>query len=134
MLGAWATTRMSILAVLRWIVVIDAGALIYWFYFRRRRAVRPAWRESRTPLGWLADGLLAAGVVLLVSAFWLTVLGALTQLGLTDASIADWSALAASGFVVRPDQPVAFGARCLVVAAAVWVLGFGLAKALGARA
>ncbi|MBY0495411.1 MAG: hypothetical protein K2Y23_14460 [Cyanobacteria bacterium] len=133
-LGAYLTTRISILTVLRLFVALDAAALIYWFYFRRRRAVRPAWRESRTPLRSLADVMLAAGVVLLLSALWLTMLGALTQFGVTDARTADWGALAASGFLVKPDQPVAFGARSLVVAAAVWVVGFGLARASGERA
>ena len=133
-LGALVTTRISILAVMQLLIVLDAGALIYWFYFRRRRAVRPAWRESRTPLRSLADVMLAAGVVLLLSALWLTMLGALTQFGLIDATTANWSALAVSGFVVQPDQPVAFGARSLLVAAAVWVVGFGLAKASGERA
>ena len=122
------------MAVVLAIAVLDAGVLIYWFYFRRRRPVRPAWRESRTPLRSLADVMLAAGVVLFVSALWLTMLAALTQFGLTDPMTADWSALAASGFLVKPDQPIAFGARGLVVAAAVWVVGFGLARALGERA
>jgi hypothetical protein len=131
--GAFVTTRIPILAVVQLLAVLDAAALIYWFYFRRRRAVRPAWRESRTPLRSLADVLLAAGVVLLLSALWLTMLGALTQFGMTNASTADWSALAASGFLVKPEQPVAFGARSLVVAAAVWVVGFGLARASGER-
>jgi hypothetical protein len=58
----------------------------------------------------------------------------LTQFGITNETTADWRALAASGFQVRPDQPVSFGARGLVVAVAGWVVGFGLAKASGEKA
>ena len=134
LLSVYLTTRMPVVAVVWVIAAVDAGVLIYWFYFRRRRRVRPAWRESRTPLRSLADVMLAAGVVLFASALWLTVLAALTQFGLTDPMTADWSALAATGFLVKPDQPIVFGARSLVVAAAVWVVGFGLAKASGERA
>lgn len=133
-LGAYLTSRMRIVTVVRLLVALDAGVLIYWLYVRPRRIVPPGRPVPRTSMRALADVISVAGVLLIVSALWITILGVLTQFGITNETTADWRALAASGFQVRPDQPVWFGARGLVVAAAVWVVGFGLAKASGEKA
>jgi hypothetical protein len=134
LLGAYLTSRMRIVTVVRLLVALDAGVLIYWLYVRPRRVVPAGRPVPRTSMRALADVISVAGVLLIVSALWITILGVLTQFGITNETTADWRALAASGFQVRPDQPVSFGARGLVVAAAVWVVGFGLAKASGEKA
>jgi len=134
LLGAYLTSRMRVVTVVRLLVALDFGVLIYWLYVRPRRAVGPGRPVPRTSMRALADVISVAGVLLIVSALWITILGVLTQFGITNETTADWRALAASGFQVRPDQPVSFGARGLVVAAAVWVVGFGLAKASGEKA
>jgi len=133
-LGAYFTSRMRIVTVVRMLVALDAGVLIYWFYVRPGKVVPPGRPVSRTSMRSLADVIRVAGVLFIVSALWITILGVLTQFGITNETTADWRALAASGFQVKPDQPVSFGARGLVVAAAVWVVGFGLAKASGEKA
>ena len=132
--SGYLTSRIRIVSVVGLLVALDAGVLIYWFYVRPRRGVPPGRPVPRTSMRSLADVISVAGVLLIVSALWITMLGALTQFGITSETTADWRALAASGFQVRPDQPVSFGARGLVVAAAVWVVGFGLAKASGEKA
>jgi hypothetical protein len=124
---------MPIVTVLRLLVVLDAGVLIYWFYGRAGRNV-PGRTVSRTPLRSLAEVMKVSGVLLIITALWLTILAGLTQFGMTRATTADWNALAASGFRVTPDRPITLGASGLVVAAAVWMVGFGLAKASGERA
>jgi hypothetical protein len=134
LLGAYLTSRMRVVTVVRLLVALDAGVLIYWLYVRPRRVVPTGRPVPRTSMRALADVISVAGVLLIVSALWITILGVLTQFGITSETTADWRALAASGFQVRPDQPVSFGARGLVVAAAVWVVGFGLAKASGEKA
>jgi hypothetical protein len=134
LLGAYLTSRMRVVTVVRLLVALDFGVLIYWLYVRPRRVVAPGRPVPRTSMRALADVISVAGVLLIVSALWITILGVLTQFGITNETTADWRALAASGFQVRPDQPVSFGARGLVVAAAVWVVGFGLAKASGEKA
>lgn len=128
LLGAYVTARLPIVTVVLLLMALDVGVLIYWFYPRPGRA------EPRAPLRSLAAMLRVAGVLLIVNALWITILGVLTQFGVTNETTSDWNALAANGFQVRPDQPMAFGARGLVVAAAVWVVGFGLAKASGEKA
>lgn len=130
LVGAYLTTRMPILFVVLVLLAVDAAVVIYWCYFRAgRRPLAP-----HGSLRSLAEVIRVAGVLLLLTALWVMILGVLTQYGVTDAATADWTALAATGFQVNPEQPAGFGARSLVVAAAVWVVGFGLAKASGERA
>ena len=131
LLGAYLTSRIRIVSVVALLVALDVGGLIYWFFARPGRLVSAG---PRTSMRALADVIRVAGVLLICNALWVTALGVLTQFGITSETTADWRALAASGFQVRPDQPVSFGARGLVVAAAVWVVGFGLAKASGEKA
>ena len=134
LLAGYLTTRIRIVTVLQVLVAVDAAILIFWFQVRPGRNVPAGQRVSRTSMRSLANVISAAGVLLIVNALWITVLGGLTQFGITDETTADWRALAVSGFQVRPDRPLLFGARGLVVAAAVWVVGFGLAKASGEQA
>jgi hypothetical protein len=127
-LAAYLTTRLPIMIVVQVLVALDAAVLIYWIAFRarRQRAVRPF---ARAPMLALADGMKVAGVVMIATALWITMLGLLTEFGVTNETTANWSGLAAAGFQVNAGQPAAFGARCLVVAAAVWTVGFGLTRA-----
>ena len=115
------------------LLALDLVALLYWFYFRAERKASPVRSAALESLRSLGGVIRVAGVLLLVTALWVTMLGVLTQYGITNAATADWGGLAASGFLVDPDRPAGFGARSLVVAAAVWVVGFGLAKASGER-
>ena len=131
LVAGFLTTRMPMVIVVPLLLALDLVALLYWFYFRAERTVLPARSKALKSLRSLADMIRAAGVLLILTALWVTMLGVLTEYGITNAATADWSGLAASGFLVDPDQPAAFGARSLVVAAAVWVVGFGLAKASG---
>ena len=134
LLGAYLTTRIRIVSVVQLLVALDLGVLIYWFAVRPRRAVAAGRPGPRTSMRSLGDVIKVAGVLLILNALWIMILAVLTQFGITSETTADWRALAASGFQVAADQPVSFGARGLVVAAAVWVVGFGLAKASGEKA
>jgi hypothetical protein len=134
LLGAYLTSRIRIMSVVQLLVAFDIGVLIYWFSFRPRRAMAAGRSGPRTSMRSLGEVIRVAGVLLIFNALWIMILGVLTQFGITSETTADWRALAASGFQLRPDQPVWFGARGLVVAAAVWAVGFGLAKASGEKA
>lgn len=128
--GAYGTARLPIVTVIGMLAALDAGVLIYWFYFRQgRRRTAPA--SGRVPMRALAEVMTVAGVLLILTALWVTILGLLTEFGITNETTANWSALAATGWHVSPAQPAAFGLRCLVVAASVWAVGFGLTKVSG---
>ena len=134
LLAGYLTTRIRIVTVLQVLVAVDAAILIFWFQVRRERNGPAGQRVPRTSMRSLANVISAAGALLIVNALWITILGGLTQFGITSETTADWRALAASGFQVNSDRPLWLGARGLVVAAAVWVVGFGLAKASGEKA
>jgi hypothetical protein len=134
LLGAGLTVALPIVIVVLVLAAVDLGLLIYWFYVRARPDAAGGRRVPRTPMRGLARALSAVGVVLIVNALWLTILGFLTEFGITNETMANWGGLAALGLQVTVDRPTTFGARCLVVAAAVWMVGFGLAKAQGENA
>jgi hypothetical protein len=129
--GAYLTTVLPITIVIAVLAALDAAALIYWFYLRPARRRRATVPSARVPMRSLAEMMTVAGVLMIVTALWVTILGALTEFGVVGESTAKWSDLAATGLRVSADQPAAFGARCLVVAASVWAIGFGLTKASG---
>ena len=130
-LGIYATAFMPIVAVVAALVMVDVAALVYWCFFRAARV--PVVRLTpRSPMKSLGNAVEAGGVLLIATALWITMLGVLHESGIAGA--ADWSGLAMAGFQVSPDQPIAFGLRCLVVAAAVWVVGIGLTRASGEKA
>jgi hypothetical protein len=131
LVAAFLTTRMPMVVVVPLLLALDLVALLYWFYFRTGPKASPVRSAAFQSLRSFAGVIRVAGVLLLMTALWVTMLGVLTQYGITNAATADWNGLAASGFHVDPARPAAFGARSLLVAAAVWVVGFGLAKASG---
>ena len=127
----YATAFAPIVTVLAALVIVDAAALAYWCWSSGPR--RPIdKRTARTPMRALGSAVQVAGLLLIGTALWITILGALRESGI--AGTADWSGLAMAGFQVSPDQPVMFGLRCGVVAAAVWLVGFGLTRASGEKA
>lgn len=134
LVGACLTIGLPVSIVVLLIVTVAVGTLFYWLVVRPRRQTPKGTRTVLTPMRRLADGMRMAGVLLIAGALWLTILGFLTEFGIINESTAQWSELAEMGWRIRADQPAGFGARCLVVATAVWALGFGLTKALGEKA
>ena len=134
LLGAGITIWLPIATVVILLAALDAGLLIYWRYGRAAPGGSTGQRGPRPPMRGLARVLSTAGLVLMANALWLTILGFLTESGITNESTSNWGGLAAMGLQVSADRPSAFGARCLVVAAAEWAVGFGLAKAAGEKA
>lgn len=133
LLGAYLTVRLPIMTVVLVIAAVDVGILFYWFFGRAGRQMPVGRQVARAPIRRLAEVLRVAGVLLIAGALWLTILGFLTEFGITNESAAHWNELAAIGFQVKADQPAAFGGRCIAVAVAVWAVGFGLTKASGEK-
>ena len=57
----------------------------------------------------------------------------MTEFGVTTETLAKWSELSQLGVDVDAEDANTFGLRFLLVAASVWVVGFGLTKASGEK-
>jgi hypothetical protein len=72
-------------------------------------------------------------LLLIFNAGCIAILGLMTMLGMTNETTAKWSELESLGLSVTAEEADAFGLRFLVVAIAVWLVGFGLTKASGEK-
>jgi hypothetical protein len=120
---------MPIVTVVAVLVGFDALVLTLWCWFRAPRVPSDT-TTPRPPMRSLGQALLVAGWLLIATAAWIIALAMLSKWGIGSA---DWSGLAMAGFQEQAGQPVAFGLRCLIVALAVWVVGFGLTKGSGEK-
>ena len=89
--------------------------------------------NARTPMQSLANFITTFGLLLIFNAGCIALLGFMTMLGITNETTAKWSELESLGLSVTAEEADAFGLRFLVVAVAVWLVGFGLTKASGEK-
>jgi len=124
---AYLMLSLPVLTWVRFLVWLDIGLLIYWFYGRTHSPLADAKEAARrTPLQHLANFITIAGLLLVFNAACITILGYMTEFGITTETLAKWSEIG-----VTPEEADAFGLRMLAVSVAVWAVGFGLTKASG---
>ncbi|MEZ5284091.1 MAG: amino acid permease [Vicinamibacterales bacterium] len=120
---------LPVLTWVRFLVWLDIGLLIYWFYGRSHSPLDDqAEAARRTPLQGLANFITIAGLLLVFNAACITMLGFMTEFGITTETLAKWSEIG-----VTAEQADSFGLRLLAVAVAVFAVGFGLRKAAGEK-
>ena len=125
---------LPVLTWVRFLVWLDIGLLIYWFYGRTHSPLSDKQEAARrTPLQSLANLITILGLLLIFNAACITVLGYMTEFGVTTETLAKWSELSQLGVDVSAEDANAFGLRFLLVAVSVWVVGFGLTKASGEK-
>jgi APA family basic amino acid/polyamine antiporter len=126
---AYLMLSLPVITWVRFLVWLDIGLLIYWFYGRTHSPLADQQEASRrTPLQALANFITIAGLLLIFNAACITILGYMTQFGVTTETLAKWSEIG-----VTAEQADSFGLRFLVVSVAVWAIGFGLTKASGEK-
>jgi hypothetical protein len=126
---AYLMLSLPVLTWVRFLVWLDIGLLIYWFYGRTHSPLsNPQEAERRTPLQSLANFITILGLLLVFNAACITALGFMTEFGITTETLAKWSEIG-----VTAEQADAFGLRFLVVAVAVYAVGFGLTRASGEK-
>jgi APA family basic amino acid/polyamine antiporter len=131
---AYLMLSLPVLTWVRFLVWLDIGMVIYWFYGRSHSLLADH-REAaaRTPLQSLANFVTTLGLLLIFNAACVAILGYMTEFGITNETTAKWSELSSLGIRVTPDEADTFGLKFLAVAIAVWAVGFGLTKASGEK-
>ena len=111
-LGVLSCTYLMIaLTVMTWVrflVWLDLGMIIYWFYGRTHsQLVNHAEAAARSSLENVANFLKMAGYMLVFNGFCITLLGLMTEWGVTTEELAKWHELDAvlSQVVRTPHQP-----------------------------
>jgi len=116
---------LSVVTWVRFLVWLDLGMLIYWFYSRTHSPlVDKAEAARRSTLESIANFVFVMGALAVFNFACITLLGFMTEVGLTTETIAKWHEIG-----VTASEADAFGLKWLAVAIGVWLVGFGLRKA-----
>jgi hypothetical protein len=112
----------------RFLIWLDIGMLIYWFYGRTHSPlVNQAEASRRTAFQSLANFIFVAGLLAIFNFVCVTILAYMTEFGVTTETLAKWHEIG-----VTAEAADAFALRWLGAAVAVFLVGFGLRKASGA--
>ena len=110
------------LAVLTWVrflVWLDIGMLIYWFYSRTHSPLYNGELEAKKSSGdRMSDFLTMWGGLGLFNGFWITAVGLMTALGVNGEATAKWHEVHAT-----PEQAVMLGVAVLVVSGVLFFVG-----------
>jgi APA family basic amino acid/polyamine antiporter len=121
--------NLPILTWVRFLVWLDLGMLIYWFYGRTHSPLANAQEAARRgPLENVANFVYVMGALAVFNFACVALLGFMTEIGLTTETIAKWHEIG-----VTAEEADAFGLKWLAVATGVWLVGFGLRKATAGK-
>ena len=130
---------LPVITWVRFLVWLNIGFVIYWFYGRTHSPLASAEEaRRRTPLQAVANFVLVFGALGLFNGVCMFLLGLLTELGVTTETTAKWAELDALttrflGVGVTAETADTFGLQILGVGLAVFVAGWLLAKVSGEK-
>jgi APA family basic amino acid/polyamine antiporter len=136
---AYLMLSLPVITWVRFLVWLNIGFVIYWFYGRTHSPLANADEaRRRTPLQAVANFVLVFGVLGLFNGLCMSLLGLLTEMGVTTETTAKWAELDALttrflGVGVTAETADTFGLQVLGVAIAVFVAGWVLAKVSGEK-
>ena len=127
---------LSVMTWVRFLVWLDLGMLIYWFYGRTHSPLAdPVEAASRTAAEGFANLLKITGYLLLFNGGAITLLGLLTEWGVTNEGLAKWHELdqliSGVGLHISPEIADRFGLSIVGIALAVIAVGWLLGKTAG---
>jgi hypothetical protein len=111
----------------RFLVWLDLGMIIYWFYGRTHSPLADAQESARrSPMQSLANFVTVAGGLGVFNGFAMTLLAYLTEWGVTNENTAKWHEIGTT-----PQQADGIGLTVLGVGIAILIAGIVLAKVSG---
>jgi APA family basic amino acid/polyamine antiporter len=116
---------LSAITWVRFLVWLDIGMMIYWFYGRTHSPLAdPEEQAAQSGTERTGNAVTMLGALGLFNGFFMTVLGAMTELGITTEATTKWHEIH-----VTPHQADTVGLVVLATGAAVFVAGRAIAKA-----
>jgi amino acid transporter len=133
---AYLMLSLPVITWVRFLLWLNIGLLIYWFYGRSHSPLANRDEQRRrTPLQAIANFVLVFGLLGLFNGVCMFLLGLLTELNITNETTAKWSELAnLTGLAVTAENAATFGLEVLGVGVAVYVVGWILARVSGEKA
>ncbi len=132
---AYLMLSLTVLTWVRFLVWLDLGMIIYWFYGRTHsQLVDKAEAAARSGMESLSNFLKIAGYMLMFNGFCIALLGVLTEIGVLTAELARWHELDDRlnyyfGLRISPEIADIFGLKILAAGLVASVIGFVLARA-----
>jgi amino acid transporter len=116
---------LSVVTWVRFLVWLDIGMLIYWFYGRTHSPLRdPAEQAAQSGMLKLGNLITMSGALILFNGFFMAILGYMTEFGVTNEATAKWHEIK-----VTPEQADTLGLAVLAVGVVTFLAGRGIAKA-----
>jgi basic amino acid/polyamine antiporter, APA family len=124
---------LSVMTWVRFLVWLDLGMIIYWFYGRTHSPLADQAEQAARP-GGVAFGnfLKMFGFMLLFNGFAILLLALLTEWGVTNEALAKWSELdwllQKVGMHINPEIADAFGLKILIAGGVMTAIGYALSR------
>ncbi|MBL8140920.1 MAG: amino acid permease [Acidobacteria bacterium] len=117
---------LSAITWVRFLVWLDLGIIIYWFYGRTHSPLADTREQAERSSGERAGNFLTMlGALVLFNGFFMTLLGYMTEFGITSENTAKWHEIH-----VTPQQADSVGLMVLGTGAALFALGTVVRKAM----
>jgi APA family basic amino acid/polyamine antiporter len=136
---AYLMLSLPVITWVRFLVWLNIGFVIYWFYGRTNSPLAdPKEQQRRTGLQSLGNFVTVFGLLGLFNGICMFLLGLLTELGVTNETTAKWSELndlteRFLGVVVTAESSDVFGLQVLATGLVVFIIGKILQKSSGEK-
>ncbi len=118
----WLMLNLPVITWVRFLVWLDIGILIYWFYGRIHSPLANALeRSKRSMVESLGNFVLVLGVLALFNGFFIALIAYMTEFGVTSEVTAKWHEIG-----VTPEDADGLGLQILGLGLVVFVVGMAL--------
>ncbi len=131
---AYLMVSLTVMTWVRFLVWLDLGMVIYWFYGRTHsQLANRAEAAARSSVENLGNFLKMSGYMLIFNGFCIALLGYMTEWGITKEDLVKWHELDTLltnyfGLHINPQIADAFGLKILAVGIVASVIGMVLAR------